>query len=165
MLATITAYNVSVFIHIAAVVVGFGSTYALSLTFPVAMRIDPRHLPYVHALSSAVGRFMATPALVVVILTGFYQVSKGNWHFGDFWIVATLVIAIILGGLGGGYFAPSDRRLGAMVERELAAVPPGGEVTLSEEYQRGARMQGFVGAFAGFLVLLAVFLMVTKPGA
>src|SRR4051812_2763533 len=165
MLADITAYNVSVFIHIAAVVVGFGATYALSLTFPIAMRVDPRHLPYVHELAGAVSRFMATPALVVVILTGFYQVSKGDWDFGDFWIVGTLVIAIVLGGLGGAYFSPSDRRLGAMVTRELEAFPPGTEVKLSDEYQRGARMQGMVGALAGFLVLLAVFLMVTKPGA
>ena len=165
MLADISAYNVSIFIHIAAVVVGFGSTFALALTFPVAMRLDPRHLPYVHELSSAVGRYMATPALVVIILTGFYQVSKGNWDFGTFWIVGTLVIAIVLGGLGGAYFAPSDRRLGTMVRRELEAAPPGGEVTLSDEYQRGARMQGRVGALAGFLVLLAVFLMVTKLGA
>jgi uncharacterized membrane protein len=165
MLADVTAYNVSIFIHIAALVVGFGATFALALTFPIAMRLDPRHLPYVHELSSAVGRFMATPALVVIILTGFYQVSKGDWEFGDFWIVGTLVIAVILGGLGGAYFAPSDRRLGAMVRRELEAAPPGGEVTLSDEYQRGARMQGLVGSLAGFLVLLAVFLMVTKPGA
>ena len=165
MLADISAYNVSVFVHIAAVVVGFGSTFALALTFPVAMRLDPRHLPYVHELSSAVGRFMASPALLIIILTGFYQVSKGNWHFGDFWIVGTLVIAVILGGLGGAYFAPSDRKLGALVRRELEAAPPGADVELSDEYQRGARMQGVVGSLAGFLVLLAVFLMVTKPGA
>jgi uncharacterized membrane protein len=165
MLAAVTAYNVSVFIHIAAVVVGFGSTYALAVTFPVAMKLNPRHLPYVHALGSTVGRFMATPALAIVVITGFYQVSKGDWSLGDFWISATLVIAIVLGGLGGAYFAPSDRKLGAMVTRELEAVPPGAEVELSAEYQRGARVQGMVGALAGFLVLLATFLMVTKPGA
>src|SRR3954454_2681485 len=113
MLAAISAYNVSIFIHVAAVVVGFGSTYALAITFPVATKLDPRHLPYVHALGLAIGRFMATPALVVVLVTGFYQVSKGNWDLGDFWIVATLVIVVILGGLNGAYFIPTDRRLGA----------------------------------------------------
>src|SRR3954470_14320208 len=165
MLATITAYNVSIFIHIAAVVVGFGSTYALALTFPVAMKLDPRHLPYAHALGLAIGRFMATPALVIVLVTGFYQVSKGDWSLGDFWISATLAIVVVLGGLNGAYFVPTDRRLGAMVARELEAAPPGGEVALSDEYQRAARVEGMVGGLAGFLVLLAVFLMVTKPGA
>jgi uncharacterized membrane protein len=46
-----------------------------------------------------------------------------------------------------------------MVTRELEA---GGD--LSEEYQRRARAQGMVGALAGLLVILAIFLMVTKPG-
>jgi uncharacterized membrane protein len=165
MLAAITAYNVSIFIHVAAVVIGFGSTYALALTFPIAMKLDPRHLPYVHALGLAIGRFMATPALVVVLITGFYQVSKGNWSLGDAWIAITLGIVVVLGGLTGAYFVPADRKLGAMAERELAAAPPGSEVTLSAEYQRLARIEGMVGGLAGFLILVAVFLMVTKPGA
>ena len=165
LLADVTAYNVSIFIHIAAAVVGFGSTYALSITFPVALKLDPRHLPYVHALSTAIGRYMATPGLVIVLITGFYQVSKGDWDLGDAWIAITLGIVVVLGGLNGAYFIPSDRRLRAMVERDIAAAPPGGEVTVSDEYQRGARVQGMVGALAGVLVLLAIFLMVTKPGA
>src|SRR3954447_8512816 len=165
MLATVTAYNVSLFIHIAAVVVGFGSTYALALTFPVAMKLHPAPPPYVHALGLAIGRFMATPALVIVLVTGFYQVSKGDWDLGDFWIAATLAIVVILGGLNGGFFVPTDRRLGAMVAAELAAAPPDGPVTLSEDYQRQAKTEGMVGALAGVLVLTAVFLMVTKIGA
>lgn len=160
MLAAVTAYNVSIFIHVAAVVIGFGSTFAESVMFPVAMRLDRRHLPYVHELQIAINRYLASPALVVVIITGFYQVSKGNWSLGDFWIAATLVIAVILGGLNGAYFIPTDRRLGAMVTRELEA---GGD--LSREYQRRARAEGIMGAVAGLLIVIAVFLMVTKPGA
>ena len=164
-IADVTAYNVSVFIHVAAVVIGFGSTYALSVTFPIALKLDPRHLPYVHALGSAIGRFFATPALVVVLITGFYQVSKGDWDLGDAWIAITLGIVVVLGAMNGAYFVPSDRKLGAMAAREIEAAPPGSEITMSDEYQRGARMQGAMGALAGVLVLLAIFLMVTKPGA
>ena len=160
MLAAVTAYNVSIFIHITAAVVGFGATFAESVMFPVAMRVDKRHLPYVHELQLTINRFFAGPALLVIIITGFYQVSKGDWDLGSFWISGTLAIAVILGGLSGAYFIPSDRRLGPMVTRELAA---GGD--LSEEYQRRARAQGMVGALAGLLVILAIFLMVTKPGA
>jgi uncharacterized membrane protein len=158
-LAAVTAYNVSVFIHITAAVVGFGATFAESVFFPVAMRLDKRHLPYVHELQLTINRYFAGPALLVIIVTGFYQVGEGNWSMGDFWISGTLVIAIILGGLNGAYFIPSDRRLGPMAARELEV----GD--LSEEYQRRARAQGMVGALAGFLVVLAIFLMVTKPGA
>ena len=51
-----------------------------------------------------------------------------------------------------------------MVERELAAAA-GGETTLSDHYQRGARREGIVGAVMGVLIVVAIFLMVTKPGA
>lgn len=165
MLAAIELYEISLFVHVAAVVVGFGSTYALAFTFPVAMKLDPRHLPYVHALSGTIARYMATPALVIVLLTGIYQVADADLSFGEPWISASFAILIVLGGITGGYFIPSDRKLGPMVTREIEAAPPGGEVTLSDEYQRGARMQGIMGALTGILLLAAIFLMVVKPGA
>jgi uncharacterized membrane protein len=165
MLAVVDALSVSVFIHVAAVVVGFGSTFALAIVFPVAMKLDVRHLPYVHQLGVAINRYMATPALVLILVTGFYQVSKGDFSFGDFWITGTFVIVIVLGGLIGACFIPEDRKLGAMVAGEIAAAAPGAEIVLSEEYQRRAKRTGIVGSVAGILVLAAIFLMVTKVGA
>lgn len=162
-LAKIDAYSLSVFVHIAAVVVGFGSTYALALAFPVAQKLSDRHLPYVHQLGIAISRYLATPALVIVLLTGMYQVADDPGDaigFGDPWVSASFLILIVLGGLIGGYFVPTDKRLGAMVERDLAN---GGEP--SEEYTREAKRSGAVGALAGVLILVAVFLMTTKPGA
>jgi uncharacterized membrane protein len=160
----VTGLEISLSIHITAVMVGFGATFAESLLFPVAMKLSVRHLPFVHRVQLAINQYLATPALVVVLATGFYQVSKGNWDFGDFWISATFAIVIVIGGLIGGYFIPTDRRLGPMVERELAAAGQG-EVVLSEEYQRAAKMEGIVGSVAGVLLVVAVFLMVIKPGA
>jgi uncharacterized membrane protein len=158
MIAAISVYTVSIWIHVSAVVVGFGSTFAEAVTFPVAMKFDKRHLPYVHRLQLFINQRLATPALVVIIVTGFYQVGKGNWSMGDFWISATLVIAIALGGLLGGYFIPTDRKLGAQIERELAG---GGEP--SADYLAKLRREGVLGTITGILILLAVFLMVTKP--
>jgi uncharacterized membrane protein len=165
-LASVTAYNVSLFLHITAVMVGFGSTFALSIAAPVAMLLDPRHLPYVHRLGLALNKFFATPALIVVIATGLYQVSddKYPWDLGDAWLSATFAIVIVLGGLTGAFFIPTSKRLQAVAERDIAA-SAGGEIVLSEEYQRGARLEAMVGPLAGVLLIVAVFLMVTKPGA
>lgn len=160
MLAAVTAYEVSVFIHVTAVVVGFGATFAESVMFPVAMKLDRRHLPYVHAVQLAINRFLALPATAVIVVTGFYQVADGNWSLGDFWISATLGIVVVLVFLNLLYFIPADQRLQPMVIRELES---GGD--LSEEYQRRARAEGIMGAVAGLLVVAAIFLMVAKPGA
>ena len=159
--AEIDAYSLSVFLHVSAVVVGFGATFAEAIMFPVAMKAGVRHLPYVHKLQLAINQRLATPALVIVILTGIYQTTE-RWEWSEGWISATFAIVIVIGGLLGGYFIPADRKLGAMVERELAAAG-GGEVVLSDEYQRGARREGMVGALTGVLLIVAVFLMVTKP--
>jgi uncharacterized membrane protein len=166
----ITGYEFSLWIHITAVMVGFGATFAEALMFPVALRLDPRHLPYVHRLQLAINQYLATPALVIVLATGFFQVADGDWKLGKFWLSASILILIVIGGLLGGYFIPADRRLGPMVEREIAAAgdPPsrgaGGPVTLSDEYQAQAKRQGAIGALTGVLLVIVIFLMVTKPG-
>jgi len=159
--AEIDAYSLSVFLHVSAVVVGFGATFAEAIMFPVAMKAGVRHLPYLHKLQLAINQRLATPAMVIIILTGLYQTSE-RWDFGEVWISATFAIVIVIGGLLGGYFIPADRTLGALVERDIAAAGDG-EVVLSDEYQRGARREGMVGALTGVLILAAVFLMVTKP--
>jgi uncharacterized membrane protein len=162
-ITAVSSYEISVFLHITAVMVGLGSTFALAVTFPVAMALDVRHLPYVHRLGLTISRYFATPALVVVLATGFYLVSEGDWELGDFWLSATITIVIVLGGIIGAYFIPTDRKLGAMVAREIEAAGDG-EVVLSEAYQRASRTEGIVGTVTGVLLVIAVYLMVTKPG-
>ena len=159
----ITGYQFSLFLHITAVMVGFGATFALAVTTPLALKMDPRHIPYVHQLSLTLGRFFATPALVVVLVTGLYQVSEGNWELGDPWISASFAIVIVLGGLTGAYFIPSDRKLKAMAERDIEAAGDG-PVTLSDEYNKGAKLGAILGPLTGLLLVIAVFLMVVKPG-
>lgn len=161
MLASVTAYTVSIWIHVSAAVVGFGATFAGAVAFPLALR-RPHHLPFVHHLSLAINRRLATPALVVVLITGFYQVSKGNWSMGSFWISATLVIVVVLGGLVGAYFVPTDRKLAAMAEREIAAAGDG-RFEPSAEYLAMSKREGGFGTLAGLLIVIALFLMVTKP--
>jgi predicted integral membrane protein DUF2269 len=155
----VTFYDVSVWLHVSAVVIGFGATFAESLTFPLAMKMSVRHLPFVHRLGITINQRLATPALALIIVTGIYQTAD-RWEFSQFWISATFLIAIILGGLNGAYFIPGERRLLAQIETELAET---GEP--SADYLRKARQMGMVGALAGVLVLLAIFFMVTKLGA
>jgi uncharacterized membrane protein len=158
----ITSYEFSLFLHITAVMVGFGATFAESVMFPVAMRLSPRHLPYVHRLQLTLNQFFAVPGLVIVLATGFFQVSDGDWDLGDFWLSATLTIVIVIAALIIFYFIPADRRLGPMVERELDAAGEG-PIALSPDYQRGATRQGIVGTITGVLLVAAVYLMVDKP--
>jgi amino acid permease len=159
----VTNYELSVFIHLTAVMVGFGATFAESVMFPVAMKMSPRHLPYVHRLQLTINRYFALPALLIVIATGVYQMSEGNWDYGDFWVSGTMTIVVVIAVLLLAYFIPADKRLQPMIEREIADAGDG-EVKLSEEYQRAGRNEGIAGSVTGILLVVAIFLMVAKPG-
>jgi hypothetical protein len=159
----VTGFQFSLFLHITAVMVGFGASFAQAITFPVAMKLDRRHLPYVHRLHLTINTFFVQPALLIVLATGIYQASDADYDFGAVWLSGAFAIIIAIGALTGAYFIPADRRLGAMVEKEIADAGDG-EVELSQEYMTGARNAGIAGAVTGVLLVVAIFLMVTKPG-
>ena len=117
-------------------------------------------MPFVHKLSLEVTRKLASPALLLILITGIWQAVDGDFDFGAPWISGAFVIVLALGGLQGAYFTPTDRKLAAMAEKELAD----GATELSAEYQKQAQREGAIGALAGLLIVVAVFLMVTKPG-
>lgn len=160
----LTGYNISLWIHITAVVVGLGATFAESILMPVAMKGDPRHMPLVFRIQLTLNRFFAQPALLLIIITGIYQAIEYNFDFGAFWISATFVIVILLGGITGGYFIPTDRKLLAISERDIKAAGDG-PVEFSEEFHNLSRGEAFFGPVTGLLVVAAIFLMVVKPGA
>jgi uncharacterized membrane protein len=163
MLLGVTSYEFSLFLHITAAIVGLGVTFAEALTYPVAMRLNPRYLPYKHRLQLAINSLLAFPALVVVLATGLYQVSEADFELGDFWLSGSMTIVIVLAVMLGAYFIPEDRRLQAMVERDIDA-SGSGEIALSAQYRRRVRWEATVGTLADVLVIAAVYLMVTKPG-
>ncbi len=164
MFADISGYTISLWLHISAAIVGLGATFAEAVLFQVAMNMDPRNMPFVHRAQRAINQRLANPALLIILLTGIYQVSDGNWSFGDAWISATFVIIIILGGLLGAYFIPTDKRLEAQAAEEIAASGPG-PVRFSQGYLDKLKQEGLVGTISGLLIVVAVFLMVVKPGA
>jgi uncharacterized membrane protein len=161
-LASVKLETISLFLHISATVVGLGATFALAVGFPLALKLgEPRNFPYVHHLSRTVTQRLASPALLLILITGIFQVAHSDaFAMSDPWVGATFLILIVIGGLQGGYFMRTDRKLAAMAEQELA----GGAAKLSEDYTRQANREGGMGALTGLLILVAIFLMVTKPG-
>ena len=163
MFADITAYNISLWLHISAAVVGLGATFAEALLFQVALKMDPRNMPFVHRAQRVINQRLANPALLIILITGIYQVADGNWSMGDAWISATFAIVIVLGGLLGAYFIPTDKRMEMQAAEEIAASPDG-TVRFSQGYLDKLRQEGLVGTISGLLIVIAIFLMVVKPG-
>ena len=154
--AAVSFYNLVLFVHIAAAIVAFGPAFAYPLLAGMARRGDPRQRASFHRAQERVGRELVTPAAVVVLLAGVYLAVAGRYDFGEPFVGAGILIVVVLLGLLGAFFAPQERRLAALAEEE--AEPSG-------DYLLAARRVVAVRAVASALVLLAVFLMVTKPGS
>ena len=164
MLAEISFYNVVLFVHIAAVVLAFGVTFSFPIVVGVARQRYERHMGFYHRVQVLLGSRLIGPLGGLVLLAGLYLAIKGPYEFGDPWIGITLLLLIIIMGIGGGFLGPRESRLAELADRDLAASPGDGAVRFSEDYERGFRQVRNVTLLLNALILIAIFLMVTKPG-
>lgn len=165
MLAEISFYNVVLFVHIAAVVLAFGVTFSFPIVMSFARRGYERHMGFYHRTQALIGSRLIGPLGAVVLLAGLYLAFEGPYEFGDPWIGSALLLLIIIMGVGGGYLGPREERLAALAERDLAASPSDGSVRFGEDYERLFGQVRSVTLTLNALILIAIFLMVTKPGA
>jgi uncharacterized membrane protein len=124
---------------------------------------DLSRAPWFHSVQGKVGKLLITPAAIVLLLSGLYLVWKGAYEIGDGFVGGGLAIIVILLGLGGAFFSRKEDQLIELAERDLAA-GLGSEGKLSDEYERVNKQVAMVGGLANLLILVAVFLMVVKPG-
>jgi hypothetical protein len=147
-------YDVVVAVHVMAIVIAFGVTFSYPVLMPFLGRNHPEALAPIHEAQDKIGKFLITPFATLALLSGLYL--AGNRHyFGEIWVQVPLVILVVLLGLGGAFFAPTERKAA-----ELARTSPG-----SPEYLAVTGRLAKVGSLSSVLVLVAIFFMVAKPGA
>lgn len=156
--AAITGYSIGVFLHVLAVVVAFGATFAYPVFLAAAERTAPQSLPTIYAAIMRADRMLVTPGMILVLLAGIYLVADSGWSFGEPFVSVGFLAIIVLFGMAHGYFMPRNRRAQALAERDIKA---GGE--LSDEYREVSRQIARGGMIASAIVLIAIFVMVVKP--
>ncbi len=156
-------YNLVVFVHIAAALVGLGAIFGYPVFYRVGIGRDPRGLPFFHRVQGFIGSRMITGGLAVLLVTGIYMAADGPFEFGDPFVGVGILVVLVLGALAGLYFARKEARLGQLVERDIAAAG-GGEIRLSQEYIDLARQVELMTFVSAGLVLVALLFMVFKPG-
>ena len=152
-------YDVVLFVHILAVVLAFGIVFTYPLLDVHIRRTSPGDLVVLHRLQVVLTQRLITPAMVVVLVAGLY-LALDRWSLGDPWISATLAILIVIFGLVGAVFTPTEKRCAELADRDRRA---GGNP--SEEYEREAVRLARFGGLALLLIVVAIFLMTAKPGA
>ncbi len=161
--AAASLYEIVLAIHIMAVVLAFGVTFAYPIMFTVAARHDPRSLPLVHRIEYTVERMLINPGLALVLLAGIYLASKGHF-WSDFFVQWGLGAVVVIGALVGAVMIPTAKRAELVAARDLTASSDG-ETELSDEYRALARRLSGVGTLLSLLVLVTILFMALHVGS
>jgi uncharacterized membrane protein len=148
-----TLYTFLKFLHVvfAIVAIGFNVSYAVWLRRAVNA---PEHAAHILRGIKVLDDRFATPAYVLLLITGLWMVFVADIPLSTFWIAVALVlyVGLVVGGML--FYTPVLRRQTALAE---------GGRSDSDEYRAAAKRGTVVGAVLVLLVFVIEFLMVTKP--
>jgi hypothetical protein len=177
-----SAYDVVLAVHIMAVVVAFGWTFALPVGYAVAARHDPRSLPVLHRIEYSIERVVVNPVLVLVLGAGIFLASDRH-QWSEFFVQWGLGAVIVIGALVGSVMIPTAKRAEQLARTALESAPPsaasasaagagapaGGATAetagfqFGEDYRRLVRRLNLVGSLLSLLVLVTILFMVVRP--
>lgn len=157
----VSFYDVVVWLHISAVVIAFGPTFAFGIYMALTAKNHPRSVPAAIEAQNVVNLGMVTGGGVVVLLSGLYLAADGDW-FDEVFVAVGIIATIVLLGLVHGVFLPHDRRALAAAKRDIDAAGDG-KVKFGEEFNRATAVSARVGPIAGLIVILTIYFMAAKP--
>jgi hypothetical protein len=150
-------------LHILAVVIAFGATFAYPVFLAAITKADTRALPSLYRAFHAVSQRVIMPGLAVVVLCGIYLASELHL-WSSFFVQWGLGVSILIGAVEGMYLGPAEKRLVEAADRDLLAAGEG-PLTPSAEHRALAQRIGAAGAAMDLLVVLTIYFMATRAGA
>ena len=163
-------YNLLLFLHLVAVVVGFGTVMLNGLYAARAKRAGGREGVAISEANTWISEKVAEPFIYAVFVLGILLVLVGDevWEWDQAWINISMVLYIVGIGLSHGLLRPSVRRMNAL-SAQLAAGGPGargdGPPPEVVEVEALEKRIAAVGTALNLLVVVIIALMVWKPGA
>jgi len=161
MVPAASAYDIVLAVHILAVVVAFGWTFALPVFFFVAVRHAPRSLPLLHRIEYTSMRLVLNPALLIVLGAGIFLAADGH-HWSEFFVQWGLGAIVVIGAIAGSVMIPLAKRAEQAALEDLRAAGDG-DPQPSARYRQIVRRLNGVGSLLWLLVIATVAIMVIKP--
>ena len=140
-------------VHIIAAIVAVGANVTYAFWLRQAGTTDRDRLVFTIASIKKLDNTLATPAYIVVLLTGLGMVFLGVFSFTTGWIQAALALYVLVVILSVAAYSPALRR-----QLREAEADPG-----SAAYRAAASRSNVLGIVVTAIVLVIVVLMVTKP--
>ena len=150
----ITGYEIMKFVHVlmAIVAVGFNASYAIWLRRAARA---PEHQSFALRGVKVLDDRFANPAYALLLVTGLIMVlTTPGLDLTTFWILVALILYVVTVAVAAGVYTPTLRKQIEVLEAEGPA---------SARYRALARQSTVSGVALGVIVVVIVFLMVTKP--
>lgn len=159
-LATVTFESILLLVHVLAVVLTFGPTFAYGIMLSTAVSANQAAVPTVIRGIRRVDDVLGLPAMAVLIVTGIWLVLHGSlpWEWSDTFVSVGLTGVVVLVAMIFAFFRPRTAEALELAERDVSA---GGE--LSEEFEGAAKQIAIGGQVASLIFLVVLFFMVVKP--
>ena len=155
-------YRIVLLLHVAAAIVGFGGVIAHGAYHARAFRGAAAAAKEILAATRGVSK-IAEYAIYAVLPLGIVAiaVSDDAFSMGDPWVSASFVVWFLLVGALHGAVRPAVRSLAERAD----AVAPDTNLEADAEAQAAARKLMIGEAATQLLLVVALVLMIWKPGA
>lgn len=151
-----TLYEFLKFVHILAAVVWVGGAVTSQVISLLATRSgDASRRAALATEVEWLGTRVFTPASGVLFLFGIFLVIEGNWSFGEPWVGAGILIWLLSTIAGSAFYGPELGRI-----RKMGAAGGADSPAVTARVDRLL----LVSRIELVLLVLAIFLMVVKPG-
>jgi hypothetical protein len=114
--STVRFYDVVLWVHITAVVVGFGALFAYPLFLTLNARAPIGERAGFHRLQIAFSKRVTGPAIAVILAAGIYLASDADL-WSEAWVDAGLALLIAIAALGITVLRGGEEQLLASCER------------------------------------------------
>jgi uncharacterized membrane protein len=157
-----TIYGIVLFLHILAVIIGFGPTFVYPVYAAMARkRPGPEGLA-INQVTLEIGKrfeyaIYAVPILGILLIL----LSDEVFEFSDPWISASFVAYLVALGISLGLHQPNLR---ALVALQGTIGPSGPTAEQGRELEERGKKAGMFGGILHLLLVVLLWLMIFKPG-
>jgi hypothetical protein len=152
-------FEVILALHIVAVMIAFGATFAYPVLLGTVTKANTRALPALYRALHAISQRVIMPGVAAILVFGIYLASHLHlWH--TFFVQWGLGVVIVIGAVEGAYLGPLEKRLIEAADKDLAAAGDG-PVTFGSEHDSLVRRIGGVGVLMDLLVVITIYFMAT----
>jgi hypothetical protein len=156
-------YEVVLTLHIIAVVIAFGATFAYPVLLGTITKADSRALPALYRAIHAISQRVIMPGVAAILIFGIYLASHLHL-WSSFFVQWGLGVVIVIGAVEGAYLGPREKRLIEAADRDVAAAGDG-PVSFGAEHDSLVRQIGGIGAVMDLLVVITIYFMVAHTGS